>query len=525
MGQRMVGIPASTLLALCLLFTGTVCAHAGGSSRPTSTPVGRGTGGWLQGGVPAGAAATVDGEQIPLSQLHFVVRMVARRVAPGRRHAIPRRALQGLIDATLLAREARRLGVKLPPKAVRRWIEGNPLFRRSGRFRPALFRMHLKHILRMSEAVHSRRLEAELLAGLMRRRIVRQIRPTQSEIERRYRAEHVQLRLDALSLRPSSVAGRIVISDRVIAGFVAKNRGRIQAYYRDNNHRYIRPHKVRARQILLRLKPKAPADKVRKALARARKILGEVKRPGASFAALARKYTEGPNGWRGGDLLYFSRGRVVKRFGDQAFTMKLKEVRGPFRTVYGVHIIKLVGIQEGRNIDLATASRPIARELVAFERTMTALRAPAAVLLRALAKGADPKKLARREIPLPGLGPGVKIKPAYSRTPWFVAWRGIAVPGLGVGRDLAAPLLALSMKRPTPSKPLIAGGAIHAVKLAGLREPSATNRPLLLAQTRRKLLRSKGRNALRALIRRLRSRAVVRVMPGVLAGADRLIPR
>ena len=62
---------------------------------------------------------------------------------------------------------------------------------------------------------------------------------------------------------------------------------------------------------------------------------------GADFAELAKEKSTGPSGAQGGDLGYFSKGRMLPEFEKVAFETKKGEVSEPVKTKFGWHVIKV----------------------------------------------------------------------------------------------------------------------------------------------------------------------------------------
>lgn len=65
-----------------------------------------------------------------------------------------------------------------------------------------------------------------------------------------------------------------------------------------------------------------------------------------SFARVANRHSVDPLARRGGDLGYLTKGNMIPEFETVIFDMKPGEVRGPIRSDFGYHIVKLVGMRE-----------------------------------------------------------------------------------------------------------------------------------------------------------------------------------
>ena len=104
---------------------------------------------------------------------------------------------------------------------------------------------------------------------------------------------------------------------------------------------------VRARHILFTLgadstEAKRRADSVAAAL-----------RKGTDFAELASRFSEDPgSAARGGDLGWFTRGRMTPAFENAAFGARQGQIVGPFRSPFGIHILEVTG-KDRREVKLA----------------------------------------------------------------------------------------------------------------------------------------------------------------------------
>ncbi len=126
--------------------------------------------------------------------------------------------------------------------------------------------------------------------------------------------------------------------DGQIGGKVAVSNKESRAYYDGNLENFKKPEQVRASHILIKVDP--GAEEAKKAEARTKIELVQTKlKKGEDFGALAKEYSEGPTGPKGGDLGFFGRGQMVKPFEEAAFTMKPGQVSGMVETRFGYHLI------------------------------------------------------------------------------------------------------------------------------------------------------------------------------------------
>lgn len=86
---------------------------------------------------------------------------------------------------------------------------------------------------------------------------------------------------------------------------------------------------------------------------------------GADFAELAKEKSTGPSGPNGGDLGYFTKGRMVEAFEDAAFALEVGAVsEEPVQTQFGWHVIKVEDARKQAAPELDAVRDRIRQELL-----------------------------------------------------------------------------------------------------------------------------------------------------------------
>jgi peptidyl-prolyl cis-trans isomerase C len=115
----------------------------------------------------------------------------------------------------------------------------------------------------------------------------------------------------------------------------------VQAYYDQNPTMFAGDNRVHARHILFTVPPGATPDQKSAVRQKAAGVLAQAKK-GEDFAELARKHSEDPQSApNGGDLSWFQRGQMVPEFENAAFALDAGQVSDLVETQFGFHIIKV----------------------------------------------------------------------------------------------------------------------------------------------------------------------------------------
>lgn len=138
----------------------------------------------------------------------------------------------------------------------------------------------------------------------------------------------------------------------------------VKSYYRRNINEFMEPGRVRLSHIVSMAKEEDPPAKATLAEAKISTALREI-RAGADFAEKARKISEDGSAESGGDLGWFTRGKMLPVFEDVAFSLKKGDVAGPIRTQHGFHIIKVTDREEPKKTPFEAVAGKISDKLAA----------------------------------------------------------------------------------------------------------------------------------------------------------------
>ena len=107
--------------------------------------------------------------------------------------------------------------------------------------------------------------------------------------------------------------------------------------------------------------------------AQAEQLLNDIKQATISFEDAAAKHSKCPSGRNGGSLGEFGRGQMVPEFDEACFSMEIGELRGPVKTSFGYHIIRLDAKKAAEPMHFGDVREAITRQLT-MEKQQAAYR-------------------------------------------------------------------------------------------------------------------------------------------------------
>ncbi len=336
----------------------------------------------------ANYAAEADGGKVSLEdarnawlrqQAQWQQRLGGADLPPPLRAQLQEQVLEGLIRNTLLSQRTHELGYRVSHEDLVDAIQSEPAFQVGGQY--------------SAEAAKARLASAGIPLETFKDELREQLQRTQLEggISVSEFLTPVELaRLNDLQDQQREVRFFVLPSERFKSASAIADAD-VQAYYQGHQAQFMTPESVHLQYAELRLEAlaaqvslsdadlKAAYDKQKSkfvtpekrhahhilitgkddaaALKQAQDVLAQLK-AGKDFGALAQQYSKDPgSAHNGGDLGWAERSAFVAPFADALFGMAVGEIKGPVKTQFGYHIIRLDEIQpaKGKSFEAARA--------------------------------------------------------------------------------------------------------------------------------------------------------------------------
>ena len=325
-------------------------------------------------------AAEAQGAKIPLEtarnawlrqQAQWQQRLGGADIPAPLRSRLQDQVLEGLISRALIDQRTHELGYRVSRDDLREAVQSEPAFQVGGQYsaeaaraalaqagisldayqddlRSSVQRVQLEGGIRASDFYTPTEL-ARLTALEDQEREVRYLvlplerfKPSaaidDAAVQAYYQAHQGQYmtpesaHLKYAELRLGALAAQQTVSDADLHAAYEKARSRLEV-----------PERRRARHILITGKDDAAA------LEKANEVLAQLK-AGKDFGELAKQYSQDPGSAKnGGDLGLAERSSFVAPFADALFGMKVGEIKGPVKTQFGYHILRLDEVQAGKS--------------------------------------------------------------------------------------------------------------------------------------------------------------------------------
>ncbi len=129
----------------------------------------------------------------------------------------------------------------------------------------------------------------------------------------------------------------------------------VSDYYEQNKERFKNEESVKASHILVDTEDTA------------NEILENIK-AGLEFEEAAKVNSKCPSKENGGDLGYFTKGRMVAEFEKAAFKMEKGELSSPVRTQFGYHIIKVIDKKPENIMKFEEVKDDLTQQIIAMKQ-------------------------------------------------------------------------------------------------------------------------------------------------------------
>lgn len=484
-------------------------------------------------GGPTGFAAKVDGTKISLDEFQksyyrtrgVYEQLLGRSLTPEMEKSlgIKKMSLDNLIDAVLIQKEAKKMGIKVTNDEVIAEIAKIPAFQKNGSFDLQQYQATLK-ANRMTPEMFETAQQEDLLIQKARNKVKGEAKVTDQEILQAFKKQNDKIDLLFASFSPADVKGEVKLTDKDLESYLQEHQAEFktqeqvqiayalvspaqfaakisvtpeeaQTFYQKNIDRYqgkggILPfEEVKGQASADALKQKAAKEAFEKAADAANKFRAQADLDAAAAAVGAKVEKTGLFTLQAPPAQLAGEKELVTR----AFNMKQNELGTPVETAKGIYLVKVVDKKPSAVPPLAQIKGAVeakARDAKAAELA----KKKAEDLLPQLAKG------------------GSQLKDTGS----FGYSAAGSVPGIGTSPELMEQAFTLTAADPIAKKAVKVGDRWYAVKLKARIEAPTTDLAKNSESIKQSLLPKKQQDALDTWLKGLKAKAKIEINPTLL---------
>ena len=300
--------------------------------------------------------------------------------------------LDGLIQQRLLKHESARVGSAVPDEQLVEMIRNISAFQENGDFS----KQRYEELLR-GQGMTPRAFEARVRQELMRQQLVAPFSEigflSDTVAEKLMRLSEEKREVHLGQILPAQFASEIKPDDAAIQAYYDRHQAEFRLpeqvrveyvvlsmddlashshvseeeamnYFQEHKGEFGQPEERRASHILISVPADASDAEKAGARAKAEQLLQQVKQNPQGFAELARQHSQDPgSAVNGGDLGFFARNTMVKAFEDAIFAMSPGDISDVVETGFGLHIIRLDDIKEGKPVEFNDVRKQVEQDM------------------------------------------------------------------------------------------------------------------------------------------------------------------
>ncbi len=299
--------------------------------------------------------------------------------------------MDDFINRILIIQEGKRLGITVSDEELRGMIQSVPAFQVNGQFDPRRYEMFLRQNRTTPEEFEYSQRERILMSRVIN--LVRQngVKVSDQEVLDTYLYENGRINLSFIKVSPDGFKGQVSANEVEVKDYYSKNseefrtpslyqvqylafrladfEGKVQVspdeikrIYDSQKDRFKVPKQVKAREILIKVDPQDPADKIEAKKKKAEEILEKAKKA-KDFGSLAKQYSESETASKGGDLGWVQKGRLEEAAETALFALKPGETSSVIIRPEGFAIFRAEDVREEKERSLEEVKEEIANSL------------------------------------------------------------------------------------------------------------------------------------------------------------------